>query len=197
MNPRVYWYAGCPASGKTIEATSQAVELVHRTGRPLLVIDTEQVENFAALDRAWSVDEALKAVWREGRSVAFTPIIPDPKRPTLEVDQLARAARCPGDVVLLVDEASHWLSSSLGRGGELLNLLRTYRHAGTDVLLTTQHLSGDIPAAALSCSPILTVFRCESPPVLEKLERAWGLDPSLVATLPQFEYLRISFGFDS
>jgi hypothetical protein len=147
------------------------------------------VGNFAAWPRAASVEDVLLDIWGHKRSVAF---IPNDSR---DVERVVRAVLGTGRVVLLIDEAAYWLSSSRGRGGSLLRLLRAYRHAPAHVLLTTQHLSGDVPQEALSCAPTLYVFRCTAPAVLDRLEREYAAPRHLVSTLPQGEYLTIRTGF--
>jgi len=141
--------------------------------------------------RTWRYfDELVRATWRDGCSLAWSPDAPE------EVAQLAREAERRGGVALLIDEAATWLSASRGRGGELLRLMRRHRHAGVSLHLTTQHLSGDVPQEALSLAPRLLVFRCTAPVVLDRLERDHGLARDLVATLPRWAYLEVRTGFD-
>lgn len=183
------WYVGCPGSGKTTLAASHLARLTAATGRPALVIDSGAVDQLAHVPRAASVPAAIEAVWRERRHAAITPTDAD------QVEQLARAVLAGRNVNVLVDEAAFWLSSSRGRGSELLRLLRAWRHARASVLLTTQHLSGDVPQAALSCAPVLFVFRCTSPAVLDRLEREYGVDRRRVSSLGRGRFLRIESGF--
>lgn len=140
--PTAAWYVGIPRAGKTRLAHAHAVETSAACGWPVLVIDSQGVGNFERWPRAASVEEVLLEVWGQKRSTAYVP------RDVQEVERLVRAVLAAGRVVLLVDEAAYWLSSSRGRGGALLRLLRAYRHAPAHVLLTTQHLSGDVPQEA-------------------------------------------------
>jgi hypothetical protein len=94
----------------------------------------------------------------------------------------------------MVDEAHTYLTSRKGKDGPLLNLMRAHRHAEANVLLTTQHLTGDIPQEALSCAPRLFVFRCTSPAVLERLKQE-GLDVERIAALPQGHWIEHYEGF--
>lgn len=77
----------------------------------------------------------------------------------------------------------------------MLRLLRAYRHAPAHVLLTTQHLSGDVPQEALSCAPRLHVFRCTAPAVLDRLEREYAMDRHMLSQLPQGQFVTIQTGF--
>ena len=187
--PTAAWYVGIPRAGKTRLAHAHAVELSETSGWPVLVVDSQGVGNFNEWPHAASVDDAVLEIWGKRASCAYIP------KDGEEVDQLVRAVLSSGRVVLLVDEAAYWLSSSRGRGGALLRLLRAYRHAPAHVLLTTQHLSGDVPQEALSCAPTLYVFRCTAPAVLDRLEREYSAPRDLVATLPQAKYLTFRTGF--
>lgn len=187
--PSAAWYVGIPRAGKTRLAHAHAVQLARASGWPVLVIDSQGVGNFARWPHAPSVDAAVAEVWRHRRSVAFLPQGPD------DVERLARAVLSAGHVVLLVDEAAYWLGSTRGKGGSMLRLLRAYRHAPAHVLLTTQHLSGDVPQEALSCAPRLHVFRCTAPAVLDRLEREYAMDRHMLSQLPQGQFVTIQTGF--
>jgi len=192
MKTGVSWYLGCPASGKTTLARAHAVDAHRATGWPILVVNTEGAAQLDGFHRSRSLAEALRVVWRDRASTSYAP------RDADEVLALMRAARRPGRVVVLIDEAHVWFDATAG--GEvrraILRLMRSHRHAGVRLLLTTQHLSGDIPQAALACSPILHVFRCTSPATLARLESQYGLEPARVRLLRQFAYLRIFEGFE-
>ena len=98
---------------------------------------------------------------------------------------------------LLIDEAHVWLSARSAVTDPMLRIMRGHRHSKVRLFLTTQHLSGDVPQAALACSPVLHVFRCTSPATLERLEKQFGIQPARVRNLPQFNYLRLFEGFSS
>lgn len=185
------WYIGCPDSGKTTLARFHAIEAARENGNPILVIDSEGVLQLRDFPRAHSVDQAVELIWGARQSVAYLPFDDD------EVDRLLAACHKPGQVNVLIDEAHAWFDAT--RGGALrrriLRLMRAHRHSKVRLLLTTQHLSGDIPQAALSCAPVLHVFRCTGPATLERLEREYGLDSMRVRNLPQLRYLRHYEGF--
>ncbi len=185
------WYFGCPLAGKTLLASIHFQAKVIERQVPGIIIDSEGASNFQDVAHAGSVDELVERVWTRGETLAF---IPDDQA---QVDRISEACRFPGEVVLFVDEASHWLSRGRGTGTPLLRLLRTCRHRGTDVYLTTQHLSGDTPAEALALAPELFIFRTTSWPALERLQAQYRLDPDALQLLPELTYIRVSAGFFS
>lgn len=190
--PYCAWYVGCPAAGKTYLALEHVREDYRATGRPVLLVDSTEAANFDGVRRAQSAEDALIALYTgDAAEIAWTPREPE------EVEALARALRAGGRLHVLVDEAAFWLSSSRGRGGALLRLLRAYRHAELSLHLTTQHLSGDVPQEALSCAPILYVFRTTSGPALKVLEERYGQSPMEIETLPQYEFRKIELGFQT
>lgn len=181
------WYFGIPGSGKTTLATQHAAELVRRTGWPVLAINTEEVDQLAGIPDAGSPRRALDAIAR-GEHAAF---IPDG---TADVEYALERVHSGGRVIVLVDEAGEWLDAH-SRSGWLLRLMRAHRHRHVALLLTTQHLSGDCPQRALSCAPVLHVFRCTSATVLERMERDYLLSRATVQALERGVYLRIEKGF--
>lgn len=188
--PYCAWYVGCPKAGKTHLALEHVRADAAQTGRPVLLVDSTEADNFDGVARATSAEDALIALYtHELAQVAWTPGEPE------EVDALARALRAGGRLHVLIDEAAFWLSSARGRGGPLLRLLRAHRHAEVSVHLTTQHLSGDVPAEALSCAPTLYVFRTTSGPALDILEKRYRQNPQQIETLPQRQFVTIRTGF--
>lgn len=157
----------------------------------MLVLDSAEVRQLAGVEETSSPEDAIARVWGRPRSSArFVP------RDREEVDRLCDAANRGRDLVLIVDEAHYWISSSSSRTSNvLLRLMRATQHARVRIFLTTHHLSGDVPQAALSCSPELYLFRCVSPAVLELLERQYGLQPARLTSLPRGAFLRVSTAF--
>lgn len=131
----------------------------------------------------------MEALYTRRSSVAFKP------RDLGELDAVLRALRAGKDAVLLVDEAHTFLSAQSGSSAELVHAMREAQHARLDVFLTTQHLSGDIPQSALSCTSTLHIFRCSAPRVLRLLEAEWGIPRARVASLPRFRFLTLRIGF--
>jgi hypothetical protein len=188
MRTGVRWYVGIPDSGKTTLAKRHLAELVEENGNPALILDSSSVDQLADVRHARSIRECIEWVWGAGHHAAYLP------NDAEEVDRLARACIDPGNVNLLIDEAHHWLTSRRGTDGPLLKLMRAHRHARANVLCTTQHLTGDIPHAAISCAPRLYVFRCVDEAVLDCLKKQ-GLDPEQAKGLAQFQHVEHYQGF--
>lgn len=191
MQTGVAWYVGCPASGKTTLARAHAIRASAENHWPVLVIDSESVQQLAGFARARSVKAAIQSIWTRRESCAFMP------HSSKQIEQLLRSCHSPGRVNLLVDEAHLWLSARSPVTATLLRLMRAHRHSKLRLFLTTQHLSGDVPQAALACSPRLFVFRCTSPATLDRLEREFGMDRLRISELPQWNYLQHFAGFST
>lgn len=191
MRTGVAWYIGCPNSGKTTLARAHACQAARENGWPILVVDTEGVAQLSSFPRARCLEAAVRMVWAERQSCSLACPTPD------DFAGLLRAARRPGRVNLLVDEAHAWLNARSDSSDALIRLMRAHRHAKLRLFLTTQHLSGDIPQSALACSPELYVFRCTSPATLDRLRAHYGLCGTCVSNYSQFEYLRVFEGFEA
>ena len=187
----VEWFIGKPGAGKTTLAAARAAALVSSTGFPVFCIDSAGVAQLDHIPRARSLAAALDSVFRLRQHSSFTP------RDGEEVETIARQALDRGRVILFVDEAAFWLSSRKNSAPSLLRLMRAHRHSQVHVLLTTQHFSADVPQEAISCAPVLNVFACESPAVLDRLERDYGLDRAAVKALQRGRYFRVETGFPS
>lgn len=184
------WYVGVPMSGKSTLSLYHAAQLKRATGFPLLALDSQPAKQLAGVPHVATVDEAIASVWgRPRRSCAIIPQSLD------EVDALCAAVSAGKDVVLLVDEAHRWLSAQSGSSAALLQVMRATQHARCHALLTTQHLTGDVPQAALSCAPQLYIFRCSGPRVLRTLQSEFGIPPRVAARLPQHEFIAHRLGF--
>jgi hypothetical protein len=169
------WYVGAPQSGKTTLASVHARKWSEALGRPVVVVDSEGTRDFVRVEHFDDVRELAGAVWGQGSWAAITP------EDVRQVDELAGAVRRGGNVVLLVDEAHYWLASARSTG--LLRLMRSTQHSRLRVLLTTQHLSGDVPQSALACDPDLFVFRTTSPRSLDVLEKQFRCPASVARAL--------------
>jgi len=182
--PSVAWYVGGTGSGKTQLALFHAEILKRRTGWPIVVLDSTSAEQFrSGWNRARSLRELVRQAWVKRVDAVWTPEDAD------EANAAARAVRMGRCCVFVVDEAAFWLSSQRGRGGELLRLLRGHRHAMAAVLLTTQHLSGDVPQEALTTARRLYAFRRNSPASIERLERWYGIERSDLDSLAEYQAL--------
>lgn len=179
-------FVGAPRQGKTFGAIEWARAWQRLERRPIVVLDSLGVANFAAgWTRAPSLAALGRLVWKERRgAVAFTPSDFD------EAEQLVRAVRELGGVHLVVDESAVWLDASRGRGGELERLLRSARHSACTVALTTQYAGSDVPQVVWACSPDVFAFRTTSPRAAAKLRELFGADPAQLAALAPRKFLR-------
>lgn len=185
----VCWIIGIPQSGKTTLAVSRAVARARERGVPLFAIDGANVAQLRGFPARASVLEALEASFARGEDSRVRP------RSLEELDALLRGIRAGKNAVVLIDEAHRWLSARDGSSGELLHLMRETQHARIDLFATTQHLTGDVPQAAISCTARVLVFRCTAQVVLDRLEREWSAPRRTVASLPQFHYVELVIGF--
>jgi hypothetical protein len=178
-------YVGGPGTGKTFAAIAAVVERGRETGKPILVIDSCGAENFDGLFSDPPMNDvvaAVEALYTQGQHVHFLPESEE------DVARLVRKIRAGGNVIVLIDEASFWISG-LSAPEELNRLVRTYRHSRVDVYATTQYL-GDFPRWYLNCVTEAIVFRNTDDRALERIEKAWGLSPADVARLPDRSFIR-------
>ncbi len=185
-------YVGVPGSGKTTRALSDLWALCRVTGRPALVIDSAEVAELASVPRVASRHDLAERLWKTGEHCRYVPKGPEDLAPVL------RAVRDVGGCNVLIDEAHYWISArSRSIGGEALlpQIMRGHRHSACWLLLTTHHLTADLSQEAVSCAPVLCIFRCTSPRVLDTLEKEWGLPRSEVAALERFRYFEVRPGF--
>lgn len=126
----------------------------------------------------------MRRIWYEKKpATAYRP------SSVKDLDQVARIAESGGKLVLLIDEAHYWLSGK-GASPTLLRIMRATRHSQLRILLTTQHLSGDIPQAAFACAPDLYLFRTTAPRSLKVLESEFELDPEILSGLRAHYFIR-------
>jgi len=180
---------GCPHSGKTTLASVHARLYSKQFRLRIVVLDTEETDDFSGLVHCRPRD-LPRVVWTDGQAAAVKP------RDLADVELVARAVRGGKNAVLLVDEASLWLSNRRC-SEELLRVLRTTQHCRSRVLLTTQHFSGDIPQAALACAPDLFLFRTTSPRAIETLSKHFDVNAGQVRNLPRYDYLHQRTTFDA
>lgn len=104
-----------------------------------------------------------------------------------DLDALLDRCYRAGNVALLVDDAAALRSKELPR------LCRLWRPRNLRILITTQHISGDVEQAIMACDPLIFAFRTTSPRSLEWLEKWHGVQPEEVAALGMGEALELSF----
>jgi hypothetical protein len=172
------WYSGVPGCGKTTRALLDAGELVRALGWPVLIIDSTRATQFLGYPHEATPEACFAKLYGSPRAHAV--ITPERQE---EVEALCRGVRAGKRVVVLVDESAFWFNASTGRQGELLRLMRGWRHAELRLLLTTQHLSGDVPQEAWSCAPRVNVYRQGAPAAFDVLRKRFGIEPEEVAQL--------------
>jgi DNA helicase HerA-like ATPase len=180
------WFLGVTGGGKTYLANELARAEAARNGFPLLIFDPTHDEKFADVPRAETVHDVVARVFARGDHCATT--IDD----ELQADAIFAAVLKCGHVNLIVDEAPDYIH---GKKCPLVRILRQHRHLHSSVFLTTQHLTGDVPAAAIACGPVLYVFRTTSKPALDRLESEYGLDRERARTLGEGEHVELRTGF--
>lgn len=191
----IRWFVGKPKSGKTTLALIESVRLSRESGNPLLVIDSDHVPQLSGVPHVASVDQAIQRVWGDRATCAYTPTDIGP-RGYREVAALCRAVLEGKDVCLLIDEAHNWLVAQSGSSADLVSLMRKAQHARMHALLSTQHLTGDVPQAARTCTDHAYIFRNDSEPVLKTLAKPpFEIPPRVVLALPQFGFVHRAFGF--
>lgn len=186
----IEWFVGAPESGKTTLALKHAFALVEMRRVPLIVVDNGHIPMFADKYHEQNIDELCEGVWREGVSCYYTP-----KDPLIDVDIICDACYEAKDCIILIDETNYSVTARSPVKSGFLRLMRSHQHCRVHVLCTTQHLSGDIPAACFSCAPHVYIFRTTSRPALKMIEEEWNLDRNTAMNLPQFEYREHYSGF--
>jgi hypothetical protein len=152
---------------------------------PALVVDSVGDPAFADVAEAGCIEQLVDQVWKHRRHARYVPR----EDPADDMERIARACIAGHCCHLVIDESAYYLDCSRGRGGALERLLRIYRHCDVTIQATTQHFSGDVSQAALSCSPRLFVFRTASTAALDALERHFQLDRATVQGLPNRKFL--------
>ena len=181
-------YAGVPGSGKSTLALRHSGADVGATGAPLLVVDWQGVTTFDSLRRAPTLPDLLSLVYRDGCSARWTPGDPE------EFDRLMRAHVAAGAGVHLLIDESRYCMSAQSCSRELSIALRTVRHHGGSIRLTTQSLR-DFHTEALACVSDVFLFRLGAPRDLDRAAAEWGLDAAELGALPRFTFKAHHVGF--
>jgi len=183
----IAWYVGAPQQGKTTLALRHVRELVERTGKPCITLDLGSVTQFKDIYHEANVHDLIDAVWGGGDHVVYSPAsIP-------EIDRLAKAISRAGECIVLIDEAIYALNGKGACSQGLLAVMRAHAHCNVHFLLTTQHFSGDLPAAARSMSPWIYLFRVSKSaiPTLDYLETYHGIERERVTSLKVGEFIEL------
>jgi hypothetical protein len=179
-------YVGDTGTGKTYLALEHFKSALAATGRPGLIIDSMAARNFDDVRGrypAGTVDETTSILYDRHRHAIYNPETPE----DLEV-LWGEVKRRPDPLCIFIDETSPWLSAHL-KPANLMYLIRSHRHRGHHMFLTTQYL-GDFPPAVLQCLTKVFIFRSTAPQTLERLQDTFPrLDLARIQELPDREHI--------
>lgn len=163
-------YVGTTGTGKTYAALQE----MRRLNMPRVILDLGGSSLLAEIPRGAS----LRGPLTERR---WTP------EKASELEALLDACYRRGNLAILVDDAAALPSKELGR------LCRLWRPRNLRILITTQHVSGDVSQAVLACDPLIVAFRTTSPRSLEWLREHFQLEAEEIAGLGLGEAVELSF----
>jgi hypothetical protein len=95
-----------------------------------------------------------------------------------ELDRELQRIYRRGNAAILVDDSSALPTKVLPK------LCRLWRPRNLRILITTQHISGDIAQAIQACDPLIYAFRTTSTASLEWLRQWHGVTPEDMKALP-------------
>jgi hypothetical protein len=176
----VYAYVGAPQFGKTTLAIAEQAAIARKNRLVSITVDTVGAKNFADKPHASNVRAVCELAWGQRRDVVYTPKDQD------DLDALLRAARSAGSCCLLIDEIGQWKWSK-----PLSMFARTWSHANSALLVTTQHVTGDLGQRFLSCSPRVRAFRITAPIAVEFFLKWKGIDPAKLRTQGVGEFVEM------
>lgn len=104
-----------------------------------------------------------------------------------EYDRILERVYQEGNQTVLIDDAAALPSKVLPK------LCRLWRARNLRILLTTQHVSGDIDQAVMACDPLIFAFRTTSPRSLEWLQRWHNVYPDEIGELELGDAIELSF----
>lgn len=193
MNPRdygVHIFHGCPGCGKTEAALGMCLRARKSQPTPaMLIIDPQRAYNFANF-----AETTPKLIWDEIYTKRLirkiTPSNED------EFDWIMRGV-CGAltDTLVIIDEMRHYANSHyVSRNFSLA--CRQYRHCKLGLYLTTQHLS-DIHAEITSCRTRIYHYKSDSPRILDRVEREYGIARERIVKLGVGQCIIQSGGFEN
>lgn len=104
-----------------------------------------------------------------------------------EYDRVLDRAYREGNQSILIDDGAALPSRNLPK------LCRLWRARNLRILITTQHVSGDIDQAVMACDPLIFAFRTTSPRSLEWLRKWHGIEAWEIGDLELGDAIEISF----
>jgi hypothetical protein len=174
----IQFYIGATGQGKTSLAQAQAAELSAERGVPVVILDPEGLLHYDGAEKFRDVppgDPFIDAVWERGEHVIYTP------RNKKDADLFFSRVRAGGDVILIIDECSHYARAP-GTSKDLLRLCRAHRMQGVDLYFTTQNPT-DLHPSIWNLKHEVYVFHCDSDGAVERLVKELKLPPEYVARI--------------
>lgn len=159
--------------------------------RPVLVIDTAHADNFKGWPHVEGFEATSRAIWQQGRSVAWWPGFGKASVRRARFDAVMQGVLRCGGVNLLIDESSAYLSATRGTGGPLELICKIARHLAVTVSMTTQYAGRDLSPEVLALEPDVFLFRSKALRALRRIEEEWGVPMELVKTMPARHFVRV------
>lgn len=185
-------YVGTTGSGKTYLAWKHLKRLRRRARVPCLLIDSAGAENFQGEPHAKGLAEVAAQLNDPNKGIVYwTP------ENVLEVDalfsvllRLAKEGKAT-PIGIMIDEVSFWTVES--RSKELRKLCRLWRHVKVTLLITSQHVSGDLGQVMLACNPLLFLFKTTAPASLKWIEDNHAVTAEEVRAIPERSWVEVRF----
>lgn len=187
---------GLPGCGKSFKCRDLAVGYSAADGRPILAVDQARTFNTESgppfeVPRSESLEAACRRIW-DGFHTLYSPKDEEEIDPVCSfIREMRQAGHGPG-VILLVDEIRYY-SSSRFVSRELILAARQRRHLKLSIVTNTQRLQ-DVNGELVAAATMIYTGCCKHPPILDYLERQYGLDRARVAALPAREFIPTEIG---
>ncbi len=185
-----YWYVGETQSGKSKKAFADLQADVLGTGRPFLIIDPMPAWNFEHMHHEETWQRVLWKLYERGAHAVFTP---NEETGDDDVSRLMRAIRKAGNVHVLFDEASFFMSKDR-ISKSTSRALRGWAHSHNTFRMVTQR-PGDIHGDAYACDPEVYAFKTRKVSDRERLRDEFDFDMDALKWLREGEFLTYKKGF--
>jgi hypothetical protein len=181
-----YW--GDVKTGKTTLAIQHAFADAQVRGLPIVIVDGFTARNFDAWRKDCLIpcNRLIDVVIEKGRNAVIQP------RNEQEMEAVCAAVRAGGlhmcRCVMLIDEVAPW-ASARSNPQELTLLIRSHRHCGIPIYMTSQYL-GDVSPTFLQCTEAHYFFKNTSPRAVERIRQSFpSLDIERIQSLQLGEFI--------
>lgn len=190
MSLGLYWYLGCPRSGKTTLALHHIAAQKAETKFPYLVVDCRRAENFRHIPHASDLFDVAKKLSAR-LDVYYTP------SGESDCDKLMQLVGVygPGGLHILFDEARTYMNAWHTPEG-VHEIERAWFHRRISFHATTQYV-GDLAPDAFACDPTVYVFCCTGKRNLKRIEDEFDYSREDVLSLKKYQYRTFKAGFDA